>query len=72
MAVFLSSSRTYSFLSFRMQHGIAPGFRKRLGYYMIGLAIGFGMLGVLWWGKANVARSGPAVRVPLPAAAPTP
>ncbi len=45
-----------------------PGFRRRLGYYLVGLSIGFGMLGMIWWAKANFARAQPQPTPAAPAA----
>ncbi|MDX2132741.1 MAG: hypothetical protein SFY69_11895 [Planctomycetota bacterium] len=44
----------------------APGFRQRLGYYLVGLSIGCAMLGMIWWIKAQV-RQNPAPPGPPPA-----
>lgn len=37
----------------------APGFRQRLGYYLFGLAVGCTLLGILWYMRAQAARSQP-------------
>ncbi|CAG1007911.1 hypothetical protein PHYC_03494 [Phycisphaerales bacterium] len=37
----------------------APGFRQRLGYYVIGLAIGCTLLGILWYMRALAAKNQP-------------
>jgi len=42
----------------------ASGFRQRLAYYLIGLAIGFLMLGVLWSMKSKLAASQPTPASP--------
>ena len=47
-------------------------FRQRLGYYLTGLAIGFLMLGVMWWIKAQAKAHQDAARQAMPAQTPEP
>lgn len=47
-------------------------FMRRLAYYLMGLAIGFMMLGLMWQAKQRqaAAQPGQATRAPDPGAAP--
>lgn len=47
-------------------------FRQRLGYYVTGLAIGFLMLGVMWYIKAQAKAHQDAARQATPAKTPAP
>lgn len=47
-------------------------FRQRLGYYVTGLAIGFLMLGVMWYIKAQAKAHQDAARQATPAQPPAP